>query len=316
MKKDFNKNEVMKAGVLSFPKGSHPKDAKYAPQADISGIKNKYLDISYANISESQKLDLYLPDDGEGPFPLIVHIHGGAFAVCDKRDVQVIPWLDAINRGFALASINYRMSGEAIFPAAVIDCKAAIRYLRGKAEKYKLDKSRFAAVGGSAGGNLTEMVCVTGNVAELSDASLGHAGESCGVQAGVSWFGPTDFLKMDEQFTVSGTGERTHNDPNSPESCYMGGTITKLDYEWVQMANPITHIHKDIPPMYLQHGSVDRIVPVEQSKIFAFAVEHKLGPGRVKFEILEGADHADAMFETKENMEKNFEFLQKHLNSN
>lgn len=283
------------------------------PMVDVSHIENKHLDLAYAAVSPSQQLDLYLPAEGEGPFPVIVYIHGGAFRFGDKRDFQVLPWLEGINRGYAVASINYRMSGEAIFPAAVIDCKAAIRWLRGHAEQYHLDKERFAAAGGSAGANMAEMVAASAHIPELSDLSLGYGDESCVVQACVAWFAPTDFLLMDEQLAAQGMGPGIHNDVDSPESLYMGGQITKLDPDWVHQSDPATWITEDLPPMFLQHGSVDNIVPVGQSKVFVAAIEQKLGEGRVVFDIIEGETHGGPLFLTPENIDKNFAFLDQYL---
>ncbi len=283
------------------------------PIIDVSHIVNKYLDIPYADRSETQKLDLCLPEEGNGPFPLLIHIHGGAFMIGDKRDIQLTPFLESLNQGYALASINYRMSGEAIFPAAVNDCKAAIRYLRANADKYNLDGLRFAAIGGSAGGNLTAMVCLTAFRPELADDSLGFSDVSCAVQAGVEWFGPTDFLKMDDQLAANGLGPCDHNEADSPESRYMGGQITLLDPAWVKKANPMTYISEDMPPLFIEHGRKDHLVPYQQSQIFAEMIEKKLGKMRVWFETLEEADHADPLFETPENMEKVFLFLSLHL---
>ena len=100
------------------------------PQADVSHIRRKWLDLPYASISESQKLDIYLPHKGDGPFPVILHLHGGAFAIGDKRDIHVLPILQGLQRGYAVVSANYRLSGEAVFPAGLQDIKAAIRWLR------------------------------------------------------------------------------------------------------------------------------------------------------------------------------------------
>lgn len=284
-------------------------------EPELSHIRRKWLDVPYADQSPAQQMDLFLPDEGEGPFPLIVHIHGGAFRAGDKRDFQVSPWLEGLKRGFAVASINYRMSGEAIFPAAVIDCKAAIRFLRGNARQYTLDPSRVAVVGGSAGGNLAEMVAVSSGIAELTDPGLGWADESESVQACISWFGPTDFLQMDRQLAAAGLGPCDHDAPDSPESEYMGGQITILDPAWVQRANPITYISDNLPPLYLQHGSHDHLVPMMQSRIFAEAIETKLGAERVRFEILAGADHGGPEFIAAENMDKMFNFLERYLSA-
>jgi len=172
-------------------------------QADVSHIRRKWLDVPYAGISQAQRLDIYLPPEGDGPFPVILHVHGGGFELGDKRDMPFLPLLQGLERGYAVVSANYRLSGEAIFPAGLQDVKAAIRWLRANAQTYHLDGSRIAAWGGSAGGYYVAMVCVTANVPELEDPSLGNPDVACDVQAGVDWFGPTDFLKMDEQLAES-----------------------------------------------------------------------------------------------------------------
>ena len=283
------------------------------PPADLSGVERMHLDLAYAGGSGAQKLDLFLPPEASGPLPLIIHIHGGAFMMCDKRDAQVQPWLAGLERGYAVATINYRMSGEAIFPAAVHDCKCAVRWLRAHAGEYGLDPDRFASVGESAGGHLTAMLAVTSGAEGMEDLSQGNPDRSSSVQACVDMFGPTDFLKMDEQLGSLGLGPMDHNDADSPESRYMGGKITELDPAWMEKSNPLAYVNEGMPPMLIQHGDKDHLVCVLQSRIFYEAVVGKLGPGRVTLEILEGADHADRHFRTGENMERVFSFLDEHL---
>jgi len=294
------------------PHGPMGEAGFHIPSADVSGIRRKWLDIAYANRSPAQKLDLYLPDEGGGPFPVIVHVHGGGFALCDKRDMPVLSQLQGLNRGFAVASINYRLSGEARFPAAVQDAKAAIRWLRANAERHCLDPNRIAAWGGSAGGNLSAMLCLTAKVAELEDSSSGYAGVSSEVQAAVDQFGPTDFSKMDEQLEASGFGPGDHGEAHSPESMYLGAPIAKVP-DLVLRANPITYIHSGMPPILIQHGRMDHLVPYQQSLIFAEALERQVALDRFEFDILEGADHGDPAFDTDENLERVFRFLEKHL---
>jgi acetyl esterase/lipase len=271
------------------------------------------LDLPYAVLSDSQKLDLYLPETGDGPFPVIVHIHGGAFKECDKADNQVRPYIRGLDMGYAVASVNYRLSGEALFPAGIMDVKAAIRFLRANAKQFHLDPKHFAAVGGSSGGNYTCMICTTAHRPELEDVSQGNGEYTSEVQCGVAWFPPTDFLKMDEHLRESGLGPCDHNDADSPESRLLGGQITTLPMEKVQAANPMTYVHPGMPPMFIQHGRKDHIVPWQQSHIFAEKIKTIAGQDKVKFEILETADHADSLFETDENMNKVFEFIKKAL---
>jgi acetyl esterase/lipase len=282
------------------------------PPADVSHIHRKWLDLSYASLSPAQKLDIYLPDEGNGPFPIILHIHGGGFAIGDKRDIHLLTFLKGLERGYGVVSVNYRLSDEAIFPAGLQDIKAAIRWLRANSEQYHLDGNRIAACGGSSGGNYAAMVCLTDHVTEFDDLSLGNPEYLCNVQAAVDWFGPTDFLKMDEQLYESGFGPSNHGEADSPESRYLGAKLSDVPLK-VELANPMTYIHKRMPPILIQHGSLDTMVPVQQSIIFAGKLEKYVGHDRFEFDILEGAGHGDSLFETDENMNRVFSFLDKYL---
>ena len=287
-------------------------DENYIPPADVSHIRRKWLDMPYASLSPSQKLDIYLPDQGDGPFPVILYIHGGAFAIGDKRDIHVLAFLKSIEHGFSVVSVNYRLSGEAIFPAGLQDVKAAIRWVRANGEEYQLDGNRIAAWGCSSGANYAAMICLTGNVNELDDLSLGNPEYPCNVQAGVDWFGPTDFLKMDEQLEENGFGLADHGKADSPESRYLGAKISDVPLK-VELANPMTYVHEHMPPILIQHGRLDDLVPVQQSMIFVEKLEKYVSPDRFEFDIVEGAGHADPLFEAEENMERVFSFLDRHL---
>src|SRR5512136_2891958 len=117
------------------------------PPADVSHIPRKWLDLPYAALSPSQKLDIYLPDEGNGPYPVIVYIHGGAFAIGEKRSIEVMTYLKALAYGYAVVAVDYRLSGEAVFPAGLQDVKAAIRWVRANGTQYLLDGDRIAAWG-------------------------------------------------------------------------------------------------------------------------------------------------------------------------
>jgi acetyl esterase/lipase len=284
----------------------------HIPPADVTHIRRKWLDIPYANLSAAQKLDLYLPDEGDGPFPVLIHVHGGAFAIGDKRDIHLTPFLRGLARGYAVASVNYRLSGESIFPAGLQDIKAAIRWLRANRARYHLDGERIAAWGGSAGGNLAAMACLTANVSIFDDPDLASLDVPCNVQVAVDWFGPTDFLSMDAQLADSGLGPCDHSAADSPESRYLGGKITQIPLK-VELANPMTYIHETMPPILIQHGRLDHLVPVQQSIIFAHKLAKYVSPDRFEFDILENADHADPLFETEANLHRVFSFLARHL---
>ncbi len=282
------------------------------PPADVSGISRKWLDIPYANCSNAEMLDIYLPEAGEGPFPIVLYIHGGAFQQGDKRDIELLTFLKALSYGYAVIGVNYRLSGEAIFPAALQDIKAAIRWIRANSEKFQLDGNRIAVWGSSAGGNFTSMICVTSSVTEFDDYNLGNPGYPCNVQAAVDWFGPTDFLMMDEQLLENALGPADHGEANSPESRYLGAKISDVPLK-VELANPMTYIHKNMPPILIQHGSMDSTVPVQQSIIFVEKMQKYISHDRFEFDVLEGAGHGGPAFESTENIKRVMNFLDKHL---
>lgn len=281
------------------------------PPADTSHIKRKYLNIPYAHYSPAQKLDLYLPKRKRGPFPVIMAFHGGAFMGGDKADLHVLPMLEGLKRGYAVISVNYRLSKEAKFPAQVQDAKAAVRWIRGNAAQYRLDPNRIAAWGSLAGGYLSIMLGTSAGVSELEDLSLGNPNQSCDVQAVVSWYGPTDFLKMDEYLKDRGMlpppGFR-HSEANSPESLLLGQALAAIP-EKVKAANPETYIRPNAPPFLLQHGTKDPIVPVQQSVELAKKLKHALGKEQVILELFDGGEHANELFAASENVTRVLDFL-------
>ena len=285
------------------------------PPAYTHHIKRRFLNVPYANLSMAQMLDIYLPDEGLGPFPVILSIHGGAFMGCDKGDLQVLPALEALNLGYAVVALNYRLSWEATFPALVQDVKAAVRWVRANATWYYFDPARIAAWGGSAGGYLSTMLGVSAGVPALEDLGLGNSDQPCDVGAVVDWYGPTNFLKMDEQLTASGLAPLAgaeHNGADSPESLLLGDQITHIP-EKVAEANPETYLHENIPPFLIQHGVRDATVPVQQSISLAQKMKQVCGDDRVILEVFEGFEHADRRFESPVNVRRVLNFIDQHL---
>lgn len=282
-------------------------------KANTGNIKRKWLNIPYATDSKAQMLDIYIPDEGDGPFPVILSIHGGAFKSGDKADFQVNSMLDGLRRGYAVVSVNYRLSGEAIFPAQIYDIKAAVRWIRANAKLYKLNPIKIAAWGGSAGGHLSSLLGTSGGVKDLEDNMTGNANQTSRVVAVVDWFGPTDFIKMDEQLKESKVNNpQTHSIPDSPESELIGKNITDAP-DLVMRANPETYITSDDPPFFIEHGLLDHLVPYQQSVNFARKLESVIGKQNVTIELLPETDHGGPNYETKENLDKVFEFLDKRM---
>jgi acetyl esterase/lipase len=282
---------------------------------NTSHIKRKWLDISYADKSDAQKLDIYLPNKGNGPFPVIATFHGGAWMFGDKGDDMNLPFLEGLKHGYAVACVNYRLSGEAHFPSQIHDCKTAIRYLRTNATDYHLDATRIGAWGASAGGHLAALLGTTPRVRGLDDPSMRKTNTrfSCKVQAVAIWFGPLeDFIKMDEQLAASGMGTPNHSNEDSPESQLLGRKITDVP-ALVKYASPMTYIKPSAPPFLIQHGLNDSIVPVEQAINFAAKMEKVAGTDRVTLDLLKGADHGDPLFEKPRNLRQVFDFFDLHL---
>ena len=274
-----------------------------------------HADVAYANTSVTQKLDLYLPP-GEGPHPVVVNIHGGGFKLGDKSMVDQALAQTLLDSGYAVASIDYRLSGEAIFPAAVFDAKAAVRFLRANAATYKLNPDKIAAFGQSAGGNLASMLGTSGDVAEFDDPSLGNAETSSRVQVVIDWFGPNDFAQMDAQAKAQGcsSSDQTHNAADSFESLYLGVAVPDAP-ELVQQANPMTYISPDDPPFLIQKGDSDCTVPIENTKMLADALAE--AGLEVEYDLLAGVGHGDGwftkVFQSDENIQRVLTFLEQIL---
>ena len=277
----------------------------------FSSVDPIHKDLAYADVSSAQKLDLYIPTSGGGPFPVVIMVHGGGFMFGDKADGAGLSGVDQLlAAGYAVASINYRLSGEAIYPAQINDAKAAVRFLRANAETYNLNPDKFGAWGASAGGNLVSLLGTTCGVAEL-EGDLGNAEQSSCVQAVVDWFGPIDFLKMQEQLTEAGCSAST-DDASSPESKLIGAAIQTVP-EKVALTNPMNYITADDAPFFIQNGTADCNIPPVQNKNLAEALGAVIGAEHVTYVSLEGAGHGGEQFGTEENLKLVIEFLDKYL---
>ncbi|WP_282153333.1 alpha/beta hydrolase [Ruegeria atlantica] len=290
--------------------------AQNTKKADVSWVKNKWLDIPYASQSEAQKLDIYLPEEGGGPFPVILGIHGGAFAFGDKTDDEMEAHIKGLKHGFAVVSINYRLSGEAPFPAGSHDVKAAVRWIKANSDQYGLNPDKIASWGGSAGGYYSAVLGTTSGLDFFEDKSMGNAEQPSNVHASVAWFGAYDLVVLGEQFKESSVTPQIEQDPNDPTSHnseFMGGALASIARK-VTEANPGNHISRDTPPFLIQHGTADTVVPFKQSTDFTERMRSIVpADTEVTFEALEGQGHMGDGFYTDENLTKVFAFLERHL---
>lgn len=202
-------------------------------------------DVVYAH---AQLADIYLPDAAP-PLPIILWLHGGGWRFGDRRLAPDLARYYA-ERGFAMVSIDYRLSDSAIFPAPLEDVRTAVRWVRANAEQYGFDAQRIGLWGSSAGGHLATLAALTG----------------AGVQAVVNGYGPVDFLRMDADRALAAPSDPplSADDTDSFESRLMGAPVQTCP-ERVREANPLTYVHTGAPPMLILHGADDRAVPFRQS---------------------------------------------------
>ncbi len=236
------------------------------------------------NGHDRQKLDLYLPE-ASATLPVIIWVHGGGWQGGSKDGC---PPLRAgyTQQGYAVASIGYRLSGHAVFPAQIEDCKAGIRWLRAHADEYNLDPNRFGVWGSSAGGHLVALLGTSGDVKEFDVGP--HLNQSSRVQAVCDYYGPTDFKVF-----VTTPRYESHAQPNSPEGKLIGGAV--LDNpDKAERVNPITYVGKDDPPFLIVHGDQDGTVPLNQSKLLFEALKEAGVP--VHFHTIHGAGHGGPAF--------------------
>lgn len=275
------------------------------PASPTAGMKVE-RNIPYVeNGHRNQVLDLYLPEQpSEKPLPLMIWIHGGAWMGGSQANP---PALYLVGRGFAVASIQYRFSSDAVWPAQAYDCKAAVRFLRANAAKYHLDPDHFGVGGDSAGGHLAAFIGTSGDVKEM-EGDLGSKNVSSRVQAVVDWFGPTDLTLMGQQAGPHSVIQ--HDSLNSPEAKLLGGLV-KEKRELAKTANPLTTIDKQAPPFLIMHGDNDQLVPLGQSVILAKAL---IDAGvEVTMKTIPGAGHEGPQFRNAENRRLMEEFLTRHL---
>lgn len=273
--------------VVPFSSFAQEKKAKQEAQLpkDVLAKKN----IAYVTGGhERQKLDLYLPKESKGPLPLLVWVHGGGWKQGSKDRCPALPW---VAKGYAVASVNYRLSQHAVYPAQIEDCQSAICWLRDHAKENNIDPGRIAAWGASAGGHL---------VALLGTLDDSKKGTSYRVQAVIDYFGPTDLEIL----------QGPNPGPASPITQLLGGSGEKFK-KLTRQASPIDHVNKEDPPFLILHGDKDPLVPLNQSELLEKALK-KAGV-EVELVVLKGAAHGGAQFSAPEQIQTIDNFLSKTL---
>lgn len=258
-------------------------------------------DIEFANVDgHSLKLDLYQPADAEGS-PLVVWIHGGGWRGGSK-DKCGIKWLT--DHGYTVASISYRLTDKAIFPAQIHDCKAAVRWLRTHSDEYGYDTQKIAVSGSSAGGHLAALMGTSGDVKALEGTVGGNLDQSSRVDAVIDFYGATDFVLRSKT--------QPHRANKKGSVVYLllgGGADTKV--ELAKQASAAFHVTKDDPPFLVFHGDNDKTVLLDQSQRIT-EVYGKAGLP-IELHVLKGSGHGGNEFYSGDRRPLILDFLKKHL---
>ena len=269
-------------------------------QVDMQQFRRKALNIAYANSGyPRQTLDIIYPSAGEAPYKFVVVFHSGGWAAGDKRSETLAPIFQAITQGYAVVSVNYRLSDEVTWPKPLHDAKAAIRYLRANAFKHLLDASNIVVWGVSSGGHLAEMLAATNNQPAFEDAGLGNPGTSSAVQGVVSWYGIPDVSEL----TAAGI----------PAANKLMGFEVKSNKEKTREANPVALVTKDFPPILLVHGTNDQVVPFAQAVNMQTKVNESTGRMIATLKRVEGAGHGDSTIRTNQIVSNCLDFVDRIL---
>jgi acetyl esterase/lipase len=281
---DNNDGKIEPAEIMRRRLHRNPQQPTFTPPDDLL----YQPDVVYGKGGDVDlKLDLLTPKTRtSSPRPLLVFVHGGAFRAGDKRTGlnRLVPFA---RDGYVCASINYRLSQQAIFPAQIQDCKCAIRYFRAHADRYGIDPNRIGVWGSSAGGHLVAMLGTAGDVESL-EGNGGWQDQSSRVQAVCDWYGPANLISITQQ-----ESRMDHAGPDAPEAQLIGGPIHENPDKALK-ASPITYVTPDDPPFLIMHGTKDPTVPFEQSRELADALQ-KAGV-KVTFVPLKEAGHGGPQF--------------------
>ncbi len=274
--------------------------AQQAPPKPLAAGVRELLDVPYVTDGhERQKLDLYLPEvPDENLRPVIVRIHGGAWRHGDKSAQRSVS--NYVRQGYVAVAINYRFSQQAVFPAQIEDCKAAIRWLRAHAAEYGIDPERILVMGSSAGGHLAALLGTSGDT-KLFDVgeNLEHSSEVCAV---VDHYGPTDLV----QALQTPGYDRSW----SAVTQLLGGPIAEKTELAIQ-ANPITYVSANDPPFLILHGDADPLVPLNQSAALHEALQ-EAGVSS-EYHVVKGGAHGGEAFKAPIYKQALNDFLQRNV---
>ncbi|MEO9595598.1 alpha/beta hydrolase fold domain-containing protein [Rhodopirellula bahusiensis] len=297
--------EIVIKEVVTTMSARRPANNRNAAANTPRGVNVKRDVIFGKGGGRDLKMHIVLPEKkSDEPLPAYVWVHGGGWQGGTKEG-GVGQVARVVAKGFVGATIEYRLTGEAPFPAQIEDCKCAIRYLRAHAEEYGIDPDRIAVGGSSAGGHLVALLGTSGDVEEL-EGTGGWQDQSSRVQAVIDLYGPTDFSRF-----VTTKGFESHNRAGSPESKLLGGGVVIANDDGIRRVNPITYVDANDPPFLIIHGTKDPTVPANQSQLMHEALE--AAGVKSKLHLIQGAKHGGKEFGSPKIREMMQTFLTENL---
>lgn len=294
-------------------------DLKYTHiPAKTEGIARKWLDVPYMD-GERHGMDIYLPNEGTAPYPVIVDIYGGGLYRGEKSSMKMDASLKLLHEhGYAVVSPNYSMLWQAPFPTQIYEMKAALRFLHTNGAKYDLDMSRVALVGESSGAQLAVTTAATQHVSAMEDKSFGlYPDASETVNAVIALYGPYEFDQFEKQFAESGI-ESKFPEVGTAESFQgqlFGERAPKDVPELVKAYNPATYFAAGMPAILGFAGTADPVVPYQQTVNMMHSAREVLGREHAPYHLVEGGVHGPANYMTPEWTAVKAAFLDKELNN-
>ncbi|MCM0582463.1 alpha/beta hydrolase [Weissella diestrammenae] len=286
---------------------------QYQP-ADISVSQVQYLDLAYMT-GNRHGLDIFLPNDKNERFPVVVDIYGGGLWLGAKRSFKLNPALRFLEAGFAIVSIDYSLIWQAPFPTQIYEVKAALRWLRANGDNYHLDVDKIALMGESSGAHLAVLAGVSASVDALEARDFGIAPEASEqVKAIIAMYGPYQFDQFVPQFKASGIQPKyaeTGTDV-SFEGQLFGGKAPSTVPELVQKYNPMTYFSPQMPPILGMAGTADQVVPYQQTQVMIAAATEQIGT-RAEICLVQNASHGIYDFMDEAHTKLKLAFLKKYM---
>ena len=293
-------------------------------EIDPAQFARHFLNVPYADEDPRQVMDIWLPNEGEGPFPLIVFVHGGGWVSGNKRENTMPGVFKFPSQGYAVACIEYRLVPDVHWPEPLEDVRAAIRFLRAHAAEYNLNAENIAIMGNSAGGHLACMVAALAGRPVMNGRRYGNLDQSDAVQCLVAVYSPTDMYQLDlcdrttaEDQAAATDGNTARGDTGEKGMGKMHNQLMGVSCmdnpEIAATASPIKFVNEDFPPAYFLQGVQDCIIPYTQSVSMVRMINEKCGVGHAELKLFPNADHGAAEMKTDDEVDLILDFIDRHI---